>query len=56
MSEHGSTPHNQAMANGDDKVIDARSGTFGVRVKLPNPGLAIPSGVSCKAAFDGSAN
>jgi len=39
-----------------DKVIDARSGTFGVRVKLPNPGLAIPSGVSCKAAFDGSAN
>jgi RND family efflux transporter MFP subunit len=39
-----------------DKVIDARSGTFGVRVKLPNPGLAIPSGVSCKAAFDGSPN
>lgn len=34
-----------------DKVIDARSGTFGVRVRLPNPGLAIPSGVSCKANF-----
>jgi membrane fusion protein (multidrug efflux system) len=39
-----------------DRVIDARSGTFGVRVKLPNPGLAVPSGVSCKANFDGSAN
>jgi RND family efflux transporter MFP subunit len=36
-----------------DRVIDARSGTFGVRVKLPNPGMAIPSGVSCKADFDG---
>ena len=29
--------------------------TFGVRVRLPNPGLAIPSGVGCKANFDGSA-
>jgi RND family efflux transporter MFP subunit len=38
-----------------DKVIDARSGTFGVRVRLPNPGLAIPSGVSCKADFDAPA-
>jgi RND family efflux transporter MFP subunit len=36
-----------------DRVIDARSGTFGVRVTLPNPGMAIPSGVSCKADFDG---
>jgi membrane fusion protein (multidrug efflux system) len=36
-----------------DRVIDARSGTFGVRVKLPNPNLQIPSGVSCKANFDG---
>ena len=35
-----------------DKVIDARSGTFGVRLKLPNPDLRIPSGVSCKARFD----
>jgi multidrug efflux pump subunit AcrA (membrane-fusion protein) len=39
-----------------DRVIDARSGTFGVRVKLPNPDLAIPSGVSCKANFDGLVN
>jgi membrane fusion protein (multidrug efflux system) len=35
-----------------DRVIDARSSTFGVRVKLPNPDLKIPSGVSCKAVFD----
>jgi membrane fusion protein, multidrug efflux system len=37
-----------------DRVIDARSGTFGVRVRLPNPGLAIPSGLSCHANFDGA--
>lgn len=34
-----------------DKVIDARSQTFRVRVRLPNPGLRIPSGIGCKANF-----
>jgi RND family efflux transporter MFP subunit len=34
-----------------DKVIDARSQTFRVRVRLPNPGLKIPSGIGCKANF-----
>jgi RND family efflux transporter MFP subunit len=34
-----------------DRVIDARSGTFGVRVNLPNADLKIPSGVACKAAL-----
>lgn len=33
-----------------DRALDARSGTFGVRVMLPNPGLKIPSGVLCKAS------
>jgi RND family efflux transporter MFP subunit len=33
-----------------DRSLDARSGTFGVRVMLPNPGLKIPSGVPCKAS------
>lgn len=38
-----------------DRVIDARSGTFGVRVKIPNPDFAIPSGVSCRTNIDGTA-
>lgn len=38
-----------------DKVFDAASGTFGVRLALANPGAAIPAGVKCKAVFDGVA-
>jgi RND family efflux transporter MFP subunit len=34
-----------------DKVVDAASGTFGVRLELPNPNLAIPAGVKCKVDF-----
>jgi len=34
-----------------DKVIDAASGTFGVRLELPNPGNAIPAGAKCKVRF-----
>jgi len=34
-----------------DKVIDAASGTFGVRLTLPNPGRRIPAGLKCKARF-----
>ena len=30
-----------------ERVIDAASGTFGVRVELPNPTLAIPAGLEC---------
>jgi RND family efflux transporter MFP subunit len=36
-----------------DKVLDAASGTFRVRLELPNPQLAIPAGLKCKAVFDG---
>ena len=36
-----------------DKVIDAASGTFGVRLRLPNPDLALPAGLKCKIQFDG---
>ena len=35
-----------------DKVIDAASGTFGVRLEIPNPGLAIPAGLRCTARFE----
>lgn len=34
-----------------DRVIDAASGTFGVRLELPNPGNRIPAGIKCKARF-----
>ena len=30
-----------------DRVLDAASGTFGVRLDLPNPDFAIPAGVNC---------
>ena len=35
-----------------DQVLDAASGTFGVRLALPNPGLRLPAGVRCKVTFD----
>jgi membrane fusion protein (multidrug efflux system) len=34
-----------------DRVIDAASGTFGIRLELPNPGNRIPAGIKCKARF-----
>ena len=36
-----------------DKVIDAASGTFGVRLELPNPDHAIPGGLHCQVRFAG---
>jgi RND family efflux transporter MFP subunit len=34
-----------------DRVIDAASGTFGVRLQLANPGNRIPAGVRCTVRF-----
>jgi RND family efflux transporter MFP subunit len=34
-----------------DPTVDAASGTFGVRLLLPNPGNRIPAGVKCRARF-----
>lgn len=34
-----------------DRVIDAASGTFGVRLELPNPGNHIPAGIRCNVRF-----
>jgi membrane fusion protein, multidrug efflux system len=34
-----------------DKVIDAASGTFGVRLLLNNPDYKVPSGLKCKVTF-----
>ena len=34
-----------------DKIVDAASGTFGVRVELPNPLLKLPAGLKCNISF-----
>jgi RND family efflux transporter MFP subunit len=34
-----------------DRVFDAASGTFGVRLLLPNPDLRLPAGMRCKVRF-----
>ena len=33
-----------------DRVVDAASGTFGVRMELPNPDLRVPAGLKCTVA------
>ncbi len=38
-----------------DRVMDAASGTFGVRLELPNPGLKLPAGIRCKLSLPGVA-
>lgn len=34
-----------------DRIIDAASGTFGVRLELKNPDLKLPVGVKCQVLF-----
>jgi RND family efflux transporter MFP subunit len=34
-----------------DQMVDAASGTFGVRMTLPNPDRRIPAGLKCRARF-----
>ena len=34
-----------------DRLVDAASNTFGVRLQLPNPDYAIPGGVRCDITF-----
>jgi RND family efflux transporter MFP subunit len=36
-----------------DRVVDAASGTFGVRLELPNPAHQLPAGLKCKVRFPG---
>jgi RND family efflux transporter MFP subunit len=35
-----------------DRVLDAASGTFGVRLALPNSDLQVPAGIGCKVTFE----
>lgn len=37
-----------------DRVVDSASGTFGVRLELPNPKGEIPAGIKCRTTFDES--
>jgi len=41
----------QARVKVVDRLVDAASNTFGVRLELPNPGYAIPGGVRCDVRF-----
>ena len=34
-----------------DRVVDSASGTFGVRLELPNPKGEVPAGVKCRVSF-----
>ncbi len=49
------TPESSGVFNGTvsivDSVIDAASGTFGVRVELPNPDHRLPGGLKCRVRF-----
>lgn len=39
-----------------DRVVDAASGTFGVRLELPNPDLSLPAGLRCRVRFEAQAS
>ncbi len=43
--------HYEATIDTVDQVIDAASGTFQVRMNLPNPQRAVPGGVKCRVSF-----
>ncbi len=49
------TPEASGVFNGTvsivDSVADAASGTFGVRVELPNPDHRLPGGLKCRIRF-----
>jgi RND family efflux transporter MFP subunit len=37
-----------------DRVVDAASGTFGLRLELANPKGALPAGLKCRVSFPGA--
>jgi membrane fusion protein (multidrug efflux system) len=43
----------RARVTAVDRMIDAASGTFRVRLQVPNPGFAIPAGLRCQVKFQG---
>jgi multidrug resistance efflux pump len=55
MPEAGIAPPMAAKVTVIDPVVDAASGTFGVRLELPNRDHRIPAGIRCQAEFKGGA-
>jgi len=51
VPEHSDKGPQFATVTMVDRMIDPASGTFDVRAELPNPDLAIPSGLRCTAQF-----
>jgi len=51
IPEIPASTHHQATLKVIDRVLDAASGTFGVRLELPNPQQKLPAGIRCKAKF-----
>jgi multidrug efflux pump subunit AcrA (membrane-fusion protein) len=49
--EIGSGETLQAEISVVDRLLDTRSGTFGVRLMLPNPDFRIPGGQKCELEF-----
>lgn len=45
----------QARVKVIDRVFDAASGTFGMRLELPNPGNSLPAGLRCRLEIGGKA-
>jgi RND family efflux transporter MFP subunit len=41
----------QATVSVVDRVVDSASGTFGVRLELPNPKGEVPAGIKCRVTF-----
>lgn len=53
--ESGEEPY-EAQVTIVDRMIDAASGTFGIRLRLPNPDYAIPSGLNCNVELIAAAD
>jgi RND family efflux transporter MFP subunit len=52
LLEHPAGTRREAQVTVVDRVFDAASGTFGVRLELPNPDNQIPAGQRCQVLFD----
>jgi RND family efflux transporter MFP subunit len=51
VAEDGAGPGHPARVTVVDPVIDGASGTFGVRLELPNADRSLPAGLKCRVRF-----
>ena len=42
----------QALVSVVDRIFDPGSGTFGVRLEMPNPDASVPAGLRCRVTFE----